>query len=120
MVHGVETPAAATPTITVAEVDRAIDALESATGAGSVTGRRELLSSLLGRATEPEAAFLRRLFTGELRQGALAGLMADAVAQAAALPAQGGRRGRVVSPELSPTHPAGAGGGGGGPPAGGG
>ena len=43
-------------------------------------------ADLLGRATEAEADFIRRLFTGELRQGALAGLMVDAVAKAAGVP----------------------------------
>ena len=56
-------------------------------GAGRRPGARRSSTTLLGRATEPEADFIRRLFTGELRQGALAGLMVDAVAKAAGVPA---------------------------------
>ena len=44
--------------------------------------RQAGLAELLGRATHEEAEFVRRLLTGELRQGALAGVMTDAVAQA--------------------------------------
>ena len=47
---------------------------------------------MLARATEPEADFVKRLFTGELRQGALAGLMVDAVAKAAGVPGELARR----------------------------
>ncbi len=54
---------------------------------------REILGELLGRATAEEADFVRRLFTGELRQGALAGVMVDAVAKAAGVPGGGGTAG---------------------------
>jgi ATP-dependent DNA ligase len=54
-----------------------------AEGKGSVAARRDLLHDLLGRATGPEQAFLIGLLAGELRQGALDGVMADAVAAAA-------------------------------------
>ena len=50
--------------------------------------RREVLSELLRRCTADEADFVRRLLTGELRQGALAGLMGDAVAKAADVPGE--------------------------------
>src|SRR6185437_6238926 len=87
MIYGIDAPVAAAPSLSVGRLDAAIDELERASGSGSAAGRRALLRDLFARATEPEAAFLRRLFTGELRQGALAGLMADAVARAAAVPA---------------------------------
>src|ERR1700742_3968685 len=64
---------AATPGLTVAEVDAALTSLAALTGAGSATARAELLSWLLGRATEAEHDFLFRLLTGELRQGAAGG-----------------------------------------------
>ncbi len=103
MIYGVEAAAASAPSITVAELDRAIDELERATGSGSAAGRRALLGDLLARSTAAEAAFLRRLFTGELRQGALAGLMADAVARAAAVPAESVRRALMLSGDLTAT-----------------
>jgi DNA ligase-1 len=85
----------------VIEVDRAIDEIEDATGPGSAGRRGDLLADLLGRATEEEAAFLRRLFTGELRQGALAGVMADAVAKAAGVRGDIARRALMLSGDLT-------------------
>ena len=49
-------------------------------GAGSQARRREAVDALFGRATAEEQRFLQRLVGGELRQGALDGVMADAVA----------------------------------------
>jgi DNA ligase 1 len=100
MVYGIEPVPAAQPTLTVADVDRAIAEIEAATGSGSAALRRRLLGDLLARATEREGSFLRRLFTGELRQGALAGLMADAVAKAAGVPSAIARRALMLSGDL--------------------
>ena len=55
------------------------------------------------RATDHEADFVKRLLTGELRQGALAGLMADAVAKAAGVPGEVTRRALMLSGELTRT-----------------
>ena len=99
-VYGAQTAPAAEPTLTVPEVDRAISEIQATIGSGSATRRREILEALLGRATEPEADFLRRLLTGELRQGALAGLMADAVARAADVPGDLARRALMLSGDL--------------------
>ncbi|HUA73033.1 MAG TPA: ATP-dependent DNA ligase [Solirubrobacteraceae bacterium] len=100
-VYGVQPRPAGEASLTVIEVDRAIDEIEAATGPGSAQRRAELLAELLGRATEAEATFLRRLFTGELRQGALAGLMADAVAKAAGAPGEIARRALMLSGDLT-------------------
>ena len=75
---------AAEPSLTVADVDGALDRLAATTGAGSVGARNAVLAGLFGRATEAEDGFLRLALTGGLRQGALEGVMADAVAKAAA------------------------------------
>jgi DNA ligase 1 len=99
-IYGIGTPPAQQPSLTVADVDRAIDEIESATGSGSTTRRRQLLAELLRRCTDQEAGFLRRLFTGELRQGALAGLMADAVAKAAGVSGGIARRALMLSGDL--------------------
>jgi DNA ligase-1 len=93
--------AVAEPSLTVLDVDRAISAIEAATGTGSATARRQLLSDLLGRATAEESDFLRRLLTGQLRQGALAGVMADAVARAAGVPGALARRALMLSGDLT-------------------
>ncbi len=77
--------AAAAPSLTLEEVDHAFAAIGAASGAGSTGERRRLLGALLARATAAEAEFLARLALGELRQGALAGVMVEAIAQAARL-----------------------------------
>jgi DNA ligase 1 len=77
---------AAEPALTVAEVDAAFAQVAADSGAGSQGRRAAALAALFGRATEREQHFLRALATGELRQGALDGVMADAVAKAADVP----------------------------------
>ncbi len=99
--YGIRPPAADAPSLTVGDVDRAIDEIERTSGSGSAAARQELLTQLLSRATEQEADFLRRLFTGGLRQGALAGVMADAIARAAGIPGELARRALMLSGELS-------------------
>jgi DNA ligase-1 len=102
-VYGVEGAPTAEPSLTVADLDVAIAEIERATGPGSTTRRRQLLAGLRGRATADEADFVRRLLTGELRQGALAGLMADAIARAAGVPAELVRRALMLSGDLTRT-----------------
>jgi DNA ligase-1 len=80
------------PALTLADVDAAFAELASTSGKGSAVRRNERLSALFARATAPERDFLARLIVGELRQGALKGIMADAVAAAADLPAAAVRR----------------------------
>ena len=101
--HAVDATPATEPSLAIADLDAAIAELQAATGPGSGARRRDLLQSLFGRATADEADFMRRLFTGELRQGALAGLMVDAVAKAAGVPAQLTRRAFMLSGDLSRT-----------------
>jgi ATP-dependent DNA ligase I len=98
--YGIEQPPAARLSLTLDDLDRAITAVEEATGPGSAAERRRVLEDLLARATEPEAAFVRRLFTGGLRQGALAGVMADAIAAAAGVPGDVVRRALMLSGDL--------------------
>jgi DNA ligase 1 len=102
-VYGVQPEPASVPSLTVRELDVAIDELQAATGPGSAERRRRLLEAVLRRATEDEASFVRRLFTGELRQGALAGIMVDAVAKAAGVPAALARRALMLSGDLAQT-----------------
>jgi len=102
-IHGIEREPAGEASLTVDELDRAITEIQGATGSGSATRRRQILGELFGRATEQEADFVRRLFTGELRQGALAGLMVDAVAKAAGVSAAIARRTLMLSGDLSRT-----------------
>ena len=100
-IRAVESAPAVEASLTVTEVDRAISDVEAETGSGSAGRRRELLEALMERATEPEAAFLVALLTGGLRQGALAGLMADAVAKAAGVRGEIARRALMLSGDLT-------------------
>jgi DNA ligase 1 len=100
-VYGIEVPPAGDPSLTVTDLDRAIDEIAADSGSGSATRRRQLLIELLGQATEPEGAFVRRLLTGDLRQGALAGVMADAVARAAGVSPAVARRALMLSGDLT-------------------
>ena len=84
--------AADVPTLALGEVDAALARVASISGAGSTAERALTLRRLFERATAAEHAFLERMLTGELRQGALEGLMQDAVARAAGLPAATVRR----------------------------
>jgi len=92
--------AAEEPFLTLGEVDAAFSRIASVSGAGSTSERGRLLSALLARATRDEQDFLVRLIYGELRQGALAGLMAEALAAAAEVPADEVRRALMLAGEL--------------------
>ncbi|MDW5323599.1 ATP-dependent DNA ligase [Plantactinospora sp. KLBMP9567] len=93
-------PAAEQPTLTVAGVDAAIAELAEARGPGSQQRRRELLAALFGAATVEERRLLLGLFSGELRQGAQAGLLAEAVARAAEVPLPTVRRALLLAGDL--------------------
>jgi DNA ligase-1 len=83
---------AAQPTLTLHEVDATLERIGSTTGKGSAAARGELLRGLFARATAAEQDFLLRLLLGELRQGALEGVMIEAIAAAANLPVADVRR----------------------------
>jgi DNA ligase 1 len=102
-IYGIDRVPTDDAAITVGDLDRAIVAISAATGSGSAARRRQLLGELLGRATDHEADFVRRLFTGELRQGALTGLMVDAVAKAAGVSGELARRALMLSGDLTLT-----------------
>src|SRR5581483_553106 len=81
-----ETAPAPAATLEISALDRELDAIARLGGAGSAAERRRRLAGLFARATAPEQDFLARLLLGELRQGALEGVMVDAIARAAGLP----------------------------------
>src|SRR4051795_10663919 len=86
--------------LTVAEVDAAFERIGACAGPGSQGERRRLLGALMARASEDEHRFLIRLLSGDLRQGALAGVMTDAVARAADVPLQAVRRALMLRGDL--------------------
>jgi DNA ligase 1 len=92
---------AESPSLELVEVDAAFDAISRvAAGKGSVAKRARLLAELLARATRIEQEFLFRLVVGELRQGAVEGLMLEAVAKAANVPPERVRRARMMAGDL--------------------
>jgi ATP-dependent DNA ligase I len=93
------TPAPA-PRLTLAEVDATFARIGAQLGAGSQRERKRLLADLMGRATAAEQRFLWRLLLGDLRQGALEGVMAEAVARAAGVPAAEVRRALMLRGDL--------------------
>jgi DNA ligase-1 len=97
-----ETAAAAAPALTLGEVDAAFAEIAAAGGRGSTAERARRLGALLGAATREEQELLVRLIFGELRQGALAGLTVEALAAAAAVPAEQVRRALMLAGELAP------------------
>jgi DNA ligase 1 len=101
-VHGAASEQAALePSLTLKQVDEAIEAVVRSTGSGSNADRRRRLATLLSHATPDEQSFLKRLVLGELRQGALEGLMVDAVARAAEVPVASVRRAVMLAGDLS-------------------
>jgi DNA ligase-1 len=91
---------ATTPELTLTDTDRVLGQIGQLAGPGSQAERRVLLAGLLARATAPERQFLVRLLAGELRQGALDGVMTDAIARAAGVPAAAVRRAYQLSGSL--------------------
>jgi DNA ligase-1 len=81
-VNDVDVAPALAPSLTVRDIDDQLNLLQSTTGSQSVGVRRATLHALFERATVSEGDFLRRLLIGELRQGALDGVMAEAIALA--------------------------------------
>jgi DNA ligase-1 len=102
-VYRIEVEHSTTPSLEVLDLDRAVDEVQRTTGPGSAGKRKEILTGLLRRCTPEEAGFIRRLFTGELRQGALAGLMVDAIARASGVAGDIVRRALMLSGDLAAT-----------------
>ena len=93
-------PPASQPALTLAELDATFDRLLALKGKGAAAERLRLLKALFARATEAEQDFLLRLLVGELRQGALEGVMVEAVAKAAGLGATEVRRAAMLAGDL--------------------
>lgn len=91
---------AAEPALTVAGVDATFSRVKAIAGKGSQTARAAEVAELFAAATETEHSFLRGLLSGELRQGAQRGVMADAIAKATDLPAADVRRAAMLGGAL--------------------
>lgn len=89
--------------LTVADLDDALTEIQRTTGQGSALARARILTDLMTRATAAEIDFVRRLMVGELRQGALEGVMTDAVAKASDVPIARVRRAMMLGGDLGKT-----------------
>lgn len=96
-----DVPPAADPSLTLHEVDERFARLASTAGGGVAKTRVALLSELFARATAAEQDFLVRLISGELRQGALEGVLTDAIARAAGVPADVVRQASMMCGDLA-------------------
>jgi DNA ligase 1 len=105
------TAPAPAPTLELADVDHVFDALRSVKGKGSGAERLRLVQGLFARATEAEQEFLGALLVGEVRHGALEGVMTDALAKAASVPAERLRRAVMLAGDLGAVAAAVCGGG---------
>jgi DNA ligase-1 len=109
-VRSVPAPAQAA-SLTVLGVDEACSRIGAVSGKGAAAERKRLVDALFGAATAQEQYFLVRLLSGELRQGALDGVMTDAVAKAAEVPVAQVRRAVMLSGSLAVAAQAALGGG---------
>ena len=91
---------AASSTLTVADVDLALQRLALLTGSGSQRERAALMTTMFASATEPEQQFLQRVLMGEMRQGANEGVITDAVAKASEVPLATVRRAAMMLGDL--------------------
>jgi len=94
------TEAAPAPSLHVIEVDRLLEELAAIRGGGSTARRAAALQALFGRATGEEQEFLLRLLVGELRQGALAGVMIDSIVAVTGVPLPEVRRAAMYESNL--------------------
>ena len=95
-------PPLPTPELKLLEVDAAFRAIKGEKGKGAAAARAARLGELLARATAAEQDYLVRLIAGELRQGALEGVMLEALAMAAGVPAADIRRAATFAGGLAP------------------
>jgi DNA ligase-1 len=93
-------PAAGRSALTLVELDQAVERLAGTAGPGSQARRLAILRELFGRVVAGDQAFLRSLLLRELRQGALEGIMLEAIAEASGLPEQKVRRAAMVGGAL--------------------
>jgi DNA ligase-1 len=92
-----EIPPAAQASLTLEMVDSSFAEITTIRGAGAERQKRETLQRLLARATAAEQEFLSRLLMGELRQGALVGLMLDGLAKASGVSLERIRRAAMMA-----------------------
>ncbi|MEV8213034.1 ATP-dependent DNA ligase [Leifsonia sp. NPDC077715] len=91
------------PTLTVDDLDALLDRLAALSGAGSATERNRVLREFTARATDREQDFIARVLLGEMRTGALEGVLMDAIARASDRGGESVRRAAMLSGDLGET-----------------
>ena len=99
-IHHVVPAPAADASLSIGDVDRLVRELAAVAGSGAVARRRDLLTEALAQATDAEQEMLRSIIGGELRQGALDGVVAGAVAKAAGVKVGDVRRAAMFTGSL--------------------
>ena len=102
-VAGLDSAPADHPSLTVRDIDDMLTLIASITGQGSVARRAEALTLVLKRATEAEMRFIEQVLVGDVRQGALAGVISDGVASAAGVKKPLLRRATMLRGDLGAT-----------------
>jgi DNA ligase-1 len=92
---------AASSTLEILDIDRILESITEVSGSGSQARRLELLQTMFARATEAEQQFLTGLLMGELRQGALEGIMLEAVAKASGISSERVRRAAMMAGDIA-------------------
>ncbi|HEV7185368.1 MAG TPA: ATP-dependent DNA ligase [Leifsonia sp.] len=91
------------PSLTVADLDGLLDRLAATSGAGAAGDRSRQLREFTARATAREQEFIARVLLGEMRTGALEGVVTDAIGRAADRPGEVVRRAAMLSGDLGET-----------------
>ncbi|MFD6697765.1 MULTISPECIES: ATP-dependent DNA ligase [unclassified Microbacterium] len=102
-ISAVEVTPAETASLTIDDIDRALDELAALSGSGSAAARSAALEGLAARTTAAEWDFLARAMLGELRTGALSGVLLDAIARASDRSTAAVRRAAMLSGDLGAT-----------------
>ncbi|HKY71822.1 MAG TPA: ATP-dependent DNA ligase [Nitrospira sp.] len=84
----------------LSDVDHTLQLLADERGSGSIERRVALLKALYRRARSEERRFLSQLLIGELRQGALEGILLDAIAASSRLPPSDVRQAFMFAPNI--------------------
>jgi DNA ligase-1 len=92
--------AATTPSLELRDVDSAFENLRLVVGKRSGAERARLLTELYARATAEEHHFLSALLLGEVRHGALEGVLLEAVARAAGVSSDRVRRAVMLAGDM--------------------
>ncbi len=95
-------PVAGEPSLSLADVQRRFDTIAEIHGKGAQQRKREVLGEMFNRATGDERDFLSRLILGEIRQGALEGVLVEGIADAAEIPVEEIRRAVMLASDPAP------------------